>query len=84
MTIFDARNVAPKQARAFFDITLRKFLLFAERAETITYYDVWIISNGRARRKLDRRYLTIRPPRLCLSQQRVLTYIARYISWCGW
>jgi hypothetical protein len=36
MTIFDAGNVATKQAGSLFDVALGEFLFFAECAKTVT------------------------------------------------
>src|SRR6266566_3806083 len=36
MTIFDARNVATKEAGTFLDVALGEFLFFAECAKTVT------------------------------------------------
>jgi len=38
MTIFDARDVAPEQTRALFDVALRQILFLAECAKAVAYY----------------------------------------------
>src|SRR6266446_3722187 len=43
MTIFDARDVAPEQTRALFDVALRQILFLAECAKTVANNHAGII-----------------------------------------
>src|SRR2546430_12713442 len=44
MTILDAGDITPKQARALFDVALGEFLFFAECAQAVAYNHSGIIS----------------------------------------
>ncbi|MGC2890135.1 MAG: hypothetical protein WB627_13775 [Candidatus Acidiferrum sp.] len=43
MTILDARDVAPQQTSAMFDVALGEFLLLAKLAESVAYDHAGII-----------------------------------------
>src|SRR5450759_1208822 len=56
MAIFDARDIATKQARPLFNFTLREFLLLPHKSQSVTdNHDWWNLQGWNTRQSITRR-----------------------------